>query len=316
MNTERLQLLYLIAYDYYINELKQQEIAQKHDINRVQVSRYLSEAKEKGLIEINVINPLKNKNQYLKEEIMEKFPVKKVLIAITYNQSREDILEALAKKAQEYINSTFLPADQVGIGWGTTLFQLAKNFKADRLLNDIKFIPLVGGSHKFDKEFQANNISFMIAEKLGAKSFPLMAPFYANNLKEYETIIKNSDVKKILDKWNELTKIIVGIGSNFSKTPLMKLNVLNEKDLTKLLNFRQVGDILTHYFNLEGQFCELDIYNKLISCSPDNLSNVKEVIAVAGGLEKKESITGALKTGLIDTIILDNITADKIIKNT
>jgi len=315
VDTERLRLLYIIAYEYYINELKQQEIAKKHNINRVQVSRYLSKAKEKGLIKINVINPLKNKNQYLKQKLLERFPVKNILIATTSNDERNLVLEVLAEKANEYINYSFLPFDKVGIAWGTTLFQLAKNFTTEKNYPDIEFIPLVGGSHKFDKEFQANNIAFMIAEKFGGKSFSLMAPFYISNNKEYITISSNIDVRKIMNKWEKLTKIIIGIGSNFSKTPLTKLNVLTEKNLTKLLNFRQVGDILTHYFNLEGKFCDLAIYKNLINYPLDYCRNVNEVIAIAGGLEKRESIIGALNTGLIDTIILDNLTAEKIVES-
>jgi len=315
VDTERLRLLYIIAYEYYINELTQREIAKKHNINRVQVSRYLSKAKEKGLIKINVINPLKNKTQYLKQKLLERFPVKNVLIATTSNNERNLVLEVLAEKANKYINYSFLPFDKVGIAWGTTLFQLAKNFTTEKNYPDIEFIPLVGGSHKYDKEFQANNIAFMIAEKFGGKSFPLMAPFYISNNKEYITISSNIDVRKIINKWEKLTKIIIGIGSNFSKTPLTKLNVLTEKNLTKLLNFRQVGDILTHYFNLEGKFCDLDIYKNLINYPLDYCRNVNEVIAVAGGLEKGESIIGALNTGLIDTIILDNLTAEKIVES-
>lgn len=315
VDTERLRLLYIIAYEYYINELKQQEIAKKHNINRVQVSRYLSKAKEKGLIKINVINPLKNKNQYLKQKLLERFPVKNILIATISNDERNLVLEALAEKANEYINHSFLPFDKVGIAWGTTLFQLAKNFTTEKNYPDIEFIPLVGGSHRFDKEFQVNNIVFMIAEKFNGKSFSLMAPFYISNNKEYITISSNIDVRKIMNRWEKLTKIIIGIGSNFSKTPLTKLNVLAEKNLTKLLNFRQVGDILTHYFNLEGKFCDLDIYKNLINYPLDYCRNVNEVIAVAGGLEKRESIIGALNTGLIDTIILDNLTAEKIVES-
>ena len=90
---------------------------------------------------------------------------------------------------------------------------------------------------------------------------------------------------------------------------------MTENNLTKLLNFRQVGDILTHYFNLEGKFCDLDIYDHLINFPLDYCRNVNEVIAIAGGLEKKESIIGALNTGLINTIIIDNLTAEKIVES-
>ena len=141
-----------------------------------------------------------------------------------------------------------------------------------------------------------------------------MAPFYLKSLKEYNTIINNVEVKKIISIWGELSKVIIGIGNNFSKTPLIKLGAFSEDELTKLLNYRQVGDILTHYFNLKGEFCELPIYKQLINFPVELLEEVEEVIAVAGGINKKYSIIGALRSGLIDTIILDSITAKEIIE--
>jgi DNA-binding transcriptional regulator LsrR (DeoR family) len=114
--------------------------------------------------------------------------------------------------------------------------------------------------------------------------------------------------------WGELSKAIIGIGSNFSKTPLIKLGAFSKVELTKLLNYRQVGDILTQYFNLKGEFCELSIYKQIVNFPIKRLKEVGEVIAVAGGINKKYSIIGALRSGLIDTIILDGITAQEIIR--
>ena len=100
----------------------------------------------------------------------------------------------------------------------------------------------------------------------------------------------------------------------YDKTPLIKLKAFLEVELTELLKFGQVGDVLTHYFNSKGEFCELSIYKRLVNFPLNSLKEVEEVIAVAGGINKKYSIIGALRSGLIDTIILDSITAQEIIK--
>ena len=47
---DRLRILYKIAYEYYVEKLKQKDIANRYNINRVQVSRYLKEAEKKGLV--------------------------------------------------------------------------------------------------------------------------------------------------------------------------------------------------------------------------------------------------------------------------
>ncbi|MFW6380904.1 MAG: sugar-binding transcriptional regulator [Bacillota bacterium] len=308
------QLLYSIAYEYYINGAKQKEIADKYNINRVQVSRYLTEAREKGIVEFRVKNPLEEESRNIEEEIETHFPVKRALVTVTARSGNNYLLKALAHKASDYINQTFKPHDVIGVGWGSTIYQVARDFTTDKEYNNIGFVPLVGSSFQFDKEFQANNISIMLGEEFKGKGYSLMAPFWANNRQEYETIVQNNDVRRVLDMWQELDRILIGIGCNFSKTPLMKMDEIREKELTKLLNFKQVGDMLTHYFNLYGEFCDLDIYRRLINFPLEYFDRVDEVIAIAGGNQKKDSLIGAFRTGKIDTIILDSATAQEIIK--
>ncbi len=311
---DRLRILYKIAYDYYVEKLKQKDIANRYNINRVQVSRYLKEAEKKGLIKIKVINQMDDEKNEIENKFISKFPIKKAIIASTYSENIDVTMIAIAEEAIKYFNKVFKPTDKIGIGWGSTLYKISQEFKSNKIYPEIKFIPLAGGSLELDKEFQTNHISFMFTEKLQGESLQLMAPFYLKSLKEYNTIINNVEVKKIISMWGELSKAIIGIGSNFSKTPLIKLGAFSKVELTKLLNYRQVGDILTQYFNLKGEFCELSIYKQIVNFPIKRLKEVGEVIAVAGGINKKYSIIGALRSGLIDTIILDGITAQEIIR--
>ena len=313
-NEKKQQLLYSIAQDYYIKRAKQKEIAKKYDINRVQVSRYLTEARENGIVEFKVKNPFERTNEMIEEEMVSHFPIKNARVVGHPQTGEGQLLKALAQKASDYINQTLKPTDSIGVGWGSTIYQVARDFKTEKEYNDISFVPLVGSSFKFKKEFQTNNISLLFSEKFKGKGYSLMAPFCANSKKEYEMFVNNNDVKKVLDMWENLDRILIGVGSNFSRTPLLKMEEIKEKELTELLNFKQVGDMLTHYFNLDGDFCDLGIHNRLINFPLDYFENVNEVIAVAGGEEKKDSLIGALRTEKVDTIILDQKTAEKIVQ--
>ena len=313
MDEKKLNLIYLVAKEYYIDEKKQKEIAEKYNINRVQVSRYISEARARGMIDIKVLNPLEDSKFGLREKLGRFFPDINFQIAVTHKSKDDYDLDSLVNKAVDYLNQSLSPNDKIGFGWGKTMYQLAKNFKTQHNYNDLIVVPLVGGSMKFENEFQCNNISFMIAEKFDGINIPILAPFYVKD-ELYNSFVENDDVKHVLLLWEKLDKAVVGIGSEFSVTPLMELDVLNKEDFARLLNFRQVGDILTHYFNIKGEFCQLDIYENLINLPADSLQKIEEVIAVAGGSDKVESIIGALRTGLIDTMVLDNVVAERIIK--
>ena len=66
------------------------------------------------------------------------------------------------------------------------------------------------------------------------------------------------------------------------------------------------------YIFLNGEFVEL--YENKLCATWQNLKNAKQTVAVACGEEKIEAIIGALKTGVIDTIITDEYTAKKLLE--
>ncbi len=317
MAENRNKLLYSIAKEYYLNNATQKEIAEKFNINRVQVSNYLKEARQKNIVRFEIENPLADENEIYKKKIVENFPVDNVRLAASPKKaSKDNLLQVLAEKAGDYLNETVRSGEIIGAGWGSTVTRISEEFECEKVLENISVVPLMGGSVEFSEEFQANGICYELAKKFSGRYIPLLAPFYCDSQKEYDLYTNSSSVNKVMDLWSKLDRVIIGIGSDFSRTPLMKLGGISAEEQTKLLDFRQVGDILTHYFNFQGQVYKLDAQKNLINFPYEKFKKVrKDVIAVAGGVDKKESIAGALNTGRITTIILDGETASRIVSD-
>ena len=55
---------------YYIDGLKQEEIAKQVQISRSLISMILTEAKEVGIVEVNIRNPLLN-NDFISSRLQE-----------------------------------------------------------------------------------------------------------------------------------------------------------------------------------------------------------------------------------------------------
>ncbi len=120
------------------------------------------------------------------------------------------------------------------------------------------------------------------------------------------TILLTATFLKILNAlWGDIDIAIVGIGNNKIIQNFGRIFGYNEKHLSA------VGDIATHFFNQDGSFVEL--YENTLSASKDNLKNAKETVAVACGQDKTSAIAGALRTGLINTLITDEYTARRIL---
>jgi DNA-binding transcriptional regulator LsrR (DeoR family) len=91
---ERIKFIQKIARLYYLEDMNQDEIADKFNIHRVQVSRYLQKAKKLNIVEIKV-NVMKEGHQDLEREIEKKFGVKECIVV----PSHENLTEILRDMA-------------------------------------------------------------------------------------------------------------------------------------------------------------------------------------------------------------------------
>ena len=144
-----------------------------------------------------------------------------------------------------------------------------------------------------------------LAEKIGAKFQPAWFPYRTDNYEDRLLLEKTSYFKKIQDLWKRIDIALVGIGN----TQIIEL--FGE---TFGYSFRQtnvVGDVSTHFFDEDGMIQQLHANN--MCASEGDLKQAKKVIAIACGDDKISAISGALKSGLIDTLITDEHTARQLL---
>jgi DNA-binding transcriptional regulator LsrR (DeoR family) len=70
-----------------------------------------------------------------------------------------------------------------------------------------------------------------------------------------------------------------------------------------------VGDILGRPFDGDGVFVEMDYLDRILGIDLELLRRTPEVMGIAGGAHKVAAIQGALRSGLLDTLITDETTA-------
>lgn len=308
-------LLFEVAYDYYIKNVLQKDIAKKLGVSRVQVSKYLKMAVERKIVRIEVVPPKIPQKLESEYDLLfkQKFGLKKLLLA-TGHTNNQLLLQSLARKAWEYLSD--LPNDSmnIGIGWGTTMFTLAtSDFRTEKPKWNV--LPLSGGTFKLsDKHFDSNFIAQNFADRLGARMIPVYFPFLMDNQEQREQLQKTEEFRYINSIWDNLDIVICSVGYSISRSPLFRQNVFDGSVLDRLEKLGIVGDILTHYFDINGRIHDLDFMKKVNNITMEQYLKAKHRIVVAGGFHKIESIVGLLRGNLADLLITDTNTARNIIE--
>lgn len=310
-----MDLLYRVAYDYYVNKKLQREIAKELNVSRVQVSKYLSKAEEVGIVRIEVVRPQVDSTslQDLRKRFKETFPLKDVLISPSYGNLKS-LQDTLHSMAEEYIFSSFNETPMtVGLGWGSTIYSFVASEFSERR-RSWRILPLTGGSTLISsKYFNINHIAHTFAEKLGAAAQLVYLPLMVDPSNE-EFMRESSDYKHISDMWSNLDLIICSVGYSIPRSPLFRQGLIGEEYIEKLKREQVVGDILTHYFDEQGEMVDLGVEKSMINISVEQIASAKTKLIIAYGKDKIKSILGGMRSGLIDVLVTDAETAESVLR--
>jgi deoxyribonucleoside regulator len=312
-------LLYEIAEAYYVQKKLQREIAERYGISRVQISKYLKQAEERGFVKIEVIPPKvpKPREEALHKRISDHFSLGRLLLMPGSKSDSGNFFGFLARRFFEYLAEKPDEACTVGLGWGQTVYELS----ASRIPEAVRksnwnIVPLSGGLSSInDKFFNINHIVGVFAEKIGAKNKLLYLPFLVEDRARQKTIEADKDYQAIGDIWNRLDMIVFSVGASLGRSPFFRqYSGSSDSYIKSLSESNVVGDFLTHYYDIEGRVFELDCAAaRLINVSTAQFRAAKERVLVAGGMHKVKSIVGMLRTGMVDVMVSDERTVEGVL---
>ncbi|MFZ7119468.1 MAG: sugar-binding transcriptional regulator [Eubacteriaceae bacterium] len=302
-------LLVKVAELYYNQNMNQQQIANKLKISRVKVSRLLSEAKNRGIVQIEIKYPTDNCIK-LESEIEEKYELEEAVIISSKGKSCDlvykDVTNTVAQIFKEKVNDK----DIIGIAWGRTLKHVTD--KVSEIKKEVKIVQLLGniGSSDVSGDVIVRNL----ANSFQGEILLLPTPAIVDNIEIKKAIMSDGNISNIFETQRLCTLAVVGIGEVSEESTLVMSNYLSKEDLNELKIDGAVGEVCGMFVDKDGGLCNTSINNRVLGINFDDLKNISCVVAVATGREKSESIKAVLKSGIIDVIVTDETTAKRILQ--
>ena len=143
-NSKREELLAFVAEKYYLEDQRQTDIADLIGLTRSAVSRMLTEAREKGIVEIVIHHPFQF-DPDLEDKLKAKLGLEHVSVVVFNNQpSYDDLRKQLGKAASRLLASLIKPGYKIGLAWGTTVQATIEAYEADPV-PDTQVRPCISG---------------------------------------------------------------------------------------------------------------------------------------------------------------------------
>ncbi|RRI04495.1 MarR family transcriptional regulator [Mesorhizobium tamadayense] len=296
-------MLHMVAKLHYQAEMSQVDIARRLGVSTATISRLLQRARAEGIVRIEVLDIVTP--EAVTTQLIEGLGLRDAAVIET---PATGVLTALSAPLGGLLKQAELsPGSVVAIGWGRAIREVIR--AGLPRIPGVLTVAATGGMQQQAPHFQINEFVRLAAEEFGGTPHFIHAP-YLPSKELREVFLGDAAIRDAVALWGRARAAIVGVGLPHAvNAPEASAATLSEQALVQA-----AGDVIRHYFDVNGALISWEGESRMIAMSPDQLRAVPLAIGVAAGAEKASAIIGAARARLINALVTDTKTAQAILE--
>jgi len=305
------EMLTRLAWEYYINDANQVELAARYGVSRPTISRLLKRARDTGVVQITI-----RADAGLCLELEKTFQTRYHLGYVRIVPSAEEpdvVLDGLGRSASLYLNRAIGQFSRLAVGWGRTISHIARFAQPEILLSnrrDCVIVEMVGNfASSSEPSLESLRLAVNLASAYGLEAHVLSAPAVANDAITSRALKEHPQIAEVLRLAEAGDFAIASLGTADQESTMGLLGLLSHAELGDLRKSGAVGEVLGRFFDREGRSVKTELDERLIGLTLDQLRLIPGRMIVAGGSHKAPAILGALRGALVTHLITDEKTA-------
>lgn len=309
---QREQLMIQVAKRYFLLDMTMSDLAKELGLTRWQASRLLSEARETGLVKIEIV-PHSPRLPHLEAELQRRFGLKEAVVAGRLpNDDGTFVVESVARAASQYLAGLGrIPA--IGVSWGRTMTAVARQLPPG-WSEGVEVVLLNGAANFKSTGSQTNNVAELFAQAGRGAATNLPVPAIVAQPATREALERDSTIADILLEASRVPVACFGIGALTEDSVLKQSGFLTSTDIALLRAKGAVGDVLGRFIDCDGNIVDKDLNDRTIGVSLASCKSRELSIGVASGRQKLDVIAGCLKASYINVLVTDEVTAKLILE--
>jgi len=201
----------------------------------------------------------------------------------------------------------------VALSWGLSILAAADALPT-RHWPEVTIVQMLGGLGPVDNLEHSAELSRRVAQRLNARLRLLPAPGIVSTREAAQALRADRRIAETLALAAQADIAVVGLGILSPDTVLLRDGrIVTEQDLDVLRKAGVVGDVILRYLDADGVALDLEINERIVGLSLEQLKNLPRVMGVAGGEAKYTIIRAALRGGILDVLVTDHATAQRLL---
>lgn len=295
-------MLTRIAWLYYYEDKSQQEIGEILGVPRIKIVRLLKVIREQKIVEIKIANRYSSLFE-LEKELCEASGLSDMTVVPTGTNPAENVSFAGAVRFTKMCKEH----SSIGVGSSRTVSAALSRIEPIKDKKVTRIVSLTGNTMPNFAVNPANPLmgGLLLSKTLGVDFFNIWAPAIASSCQVADMLRNDHVVVSILEMANSVDSAMIGIG-DVTHSVLIDRGFLAADDAKAMVKAGAVGDIFTHFFDVNGREVSTVLDGRSITA---NVPMACPVVVVAHGEGKITPIVGAIRGRLITGLVTDEKTA-------
>ncbi len=289
-----------VARSFFLDGRSKSEIATDLGISRFKVARILDEARELGIVRIEIRVP-GGLDSPLAAELAGAFGLRHAVVVDVPEVSLALMRQALARAAAGLLGEIVTPTDVLGVGYGRTLTLMADC--VDRLAG-CPVVQLTGALIGVNPAENSIELVRQIADRSGGACYQMYAPQVLPDPGTAALLRLQPEVAEAYRQFDRVTKAVVAVGS-WDPPHSQLFDALPDSDRADLLRREVIAEVCAVLLDREGRQVAADFTDRCISIDGVRLRQVEDVIAVAGGAAKAGALRAVLRGGYATSVVVN-----------
>ena len=296
---------------YYTYGLTQLEVADRLGISRSTVIRMLDKARSLGEVQVTVAT-MPDDCSGLEASLEMQFDLTRAIVVPDSPEGDpETIAQGVGAALSAYLSTRITNGIIVGIGWGRTLGAMLDGL-APASLNDTTILSLLGGITS-NQRASGGDVSWRMAERLGAKCLMMPAPLMVNTPETKQILIDECGLNQLFEMARKMDLAVISCGETVQGGTSLTEYLIPTSDYNEVIERGAVADVLCHFLDAEGRSVPAGVSQRIMSVAPEDLAVAREVVLACGGIRRARAILASLRRFKCKSLVTDESAAKAVL---
>jgi deoxyribonucleoside regulator len=305
-DAQREQLMVQAAKLFFDFDRTLTEIAAELGLTRWQVSRLLQEARELGVVRIEIV-PRSRRRPDLESALQKAFGLVEAVV-VPGADNDPMLADNVAQAAARYLAGIHPHPALLGVSWGRTMAAVARALPPQ--WNPGVHVVQLNGAVSLRTGIPRTNA---VAEDIAAAG-PGVA-----TLLPVPAIVGSSSTRAVLEQDRVVANVLAlaraapvlcfSLGALSTDSVLVQSGYVEPGEVEELAAKGAVGDILGRFIDAEGRIVDHALDRRTIGLNLDDLAHASRIVGVSAGRAKHRVVAAALRRGYVNVVITDDATA-------